>query len=713
MVFYAGKIIQSLNNPTIVVLTDRNDLDDQLYGTFCRCSHILRQNPVQATSREQLRELLKVSSGGVVFTTIQKFFPEEKGDKYPKLSDRSNIVVIADEAHRSQYDFIDGYARHMRDALPNATFIGFTGTPIEQVDRNTPAVFGNYIDIYDIEQAIEDGNTVRIYYESRLAKIELAQDKKEKIDFEFEEVTEDQEESTRTKLKSKWARLEAIVGTEKRISLIAKDIVEHFEKRKTAINGKAMIVCMSRRICIDLYKELIKLKPDWHSQDINKGKIKVIITGSASDPVSWQEFIQNKEKRKFLAERFKSEYDELEIAIVRDMWLTGFDVPCLATMYIDKPMRGHGLMQAIARVNRVFKDKPGGLIVDYIGIADELKKALSDYTASGGRGDVVLDKEKAVSVMKEKYEIVKGIIHGFKYDNLSELDFNGKTELILSAVDFIISSNDKKTRFLKYTNELSIAFSLAVPHVEALKIRDEVGFFQAVKARILKAGKTDGDGGKEDVETAIKQIISDATVPQGVIDIFAEAGLSKPDISIISEEFLEDIKKIEHKNLAVELLRKLINDEIKERFKRNIVESKEFSVMLENALNKYNNRTITTAMVIEELIELAKKIHEAKNRGQVLNLNYDELAFYDALEVNESAVRELGDEVLKKIARELLVAIKKNITIDWTIRESTQAKLRVLVKRILKRYNYPPDKQKKATETVLKQAEVICEDWNY
>ncbi len=711
MVFYAGKIIQELNNPTLVVITDRNDLDDQLFGTFSSCQQLLRQKPVQADSREHLQELLKVSSGGVVFTTIQKFFPDSKDGKYPMLSERSNIVVIADEAHRSQYDFIDGFARHMRDALPNASFIGFTGTPLEKVDRNTPAVFGNYIDIYDVEQAIEDGNTVRIYYESRLAKVKLNEKSIDKIDFDFEEITEAEEETVKDKLKNKWARLEAIVGSQKRLKLIAEDIVSHFEDRQKTIEGKAMVVGMSRRICIDLYREIVKLRPQWHDPNPQKGQIKVVITGSASDPVSWQEHIYNKSTRKELAERFKDPADPFKIAIVRDMWLTGFDVPPLHTMYIDKPMKGHGLMQTIARVNRVYKDKPGGLIVDYIGIADELKKALSKYTESGGRGEPVLDKDKAIAVMKEKYEIIKGIIHKFKYGDLSSMGTKEKSELILSLMDYVIADEDRRKRFLKYSNELSKAFSLAVPSKEALKIRDEVGLFQAVRVRIKKTSSGNGGYEDEEVNLAIKQIVSDSTISVGMVDVFSEAGLKKPDVSIISDKFLEDVKKIKHRNLAVELLKKLVNDEIKERHRKNVVESEKFSKMLEKTIDRYNRRTITAAMVIEELIELAKKINKAKGRGEELGFSEDELAFYDALETNESAVRELGDEVLRKIAKELAEIIKKNVTIDWTLRENVQAKLRVLVKRILRKYNYPPDKQKKATETVLKQAKVLCEDW--
>ena len=709
MAFYTGKLVLTLDNPTIVVLTDRNDLDDQLFGTFSRCHELLRQKPEQATSRDQLKDLLRVASGGIVFTTIQKFFPEEKGDRYPLLSERRNIIVIADEAHRSQYDFIDGFAKHLRDALPNASFIGFTGTPIEKSDRSTPAVFGNYIDIYDIEQAVEDGATVRIYYESRLAKLELKQDERPKIDPEFEEVTEGEEVEKKEKLKSKWARLEAIVGSEKRIKIIAQDIVDHFEKRLEVLDGKGMIVCMSRRICIDLHNEIVKLRPKWYDRDDDKGIIKVIMTGSASDDLSWQEHIRTKPRRRALGDRMKDPDDPLKIAIVRDMWLTGFDAPSLHTMYVDKPMRSHGLMQAIARVNRVFKDKPGGLVVDYLGIADELKKALSEYTESGGRGKTTLDKEEAVALMLEKYELTAALFHGFDYTKFFIASSREKMSLIPAAMDFILKQENGKERYLEYVTRLSQAFALAVPHEEALRIRDEVGFFQAIRSVLIKttviAGKT-----QEELDSAIRQIISKAIVSDKVIDIFDSVGLKKPDISILSDEFLEDVKRMPHKNLAFELLRKLLNDEIKTRSKKNLIQSKSFADMLEKAIKRYQNKSIETAQIIEELIELAKQMREARLRGEKLNLTDEELAFYDALEVNDSAVKVLGDEKLVIIARELVDTVRKNVTIDWTLKESVQAKLRVMVKRILKKYGYPPDKQKKATETVLEQAKLICKD---
>ena len=710
MAFYAGKLVLSLDNPTIVVLTDRNDLDDQLFGTFSRCNELLRQAPVQAESRDKLREYLKVSSGGVVFTTIQKFLPEEKGDTYPMLSERRNIIVIADEAHRSQYDFIDGFARHMRDALPNASFIGFTGTPIERHDRNTIAVFGDYIDVYDIEQAVNDGATVRIYYESRLAQLELKAEERPKIDPEFEEATEGEEVQKKEKLKSKWVRMEAIVGSEKRIKQIAKDIVNHFEERLKTLEGKGMIVCMSRRIAIELHNEIVKLRPEWYHKDDDKGFLKVIMTGSASDPVEWQEHIRNKQKRRDLGDRMKDPGDPLKLAIVRDMWLTGFDVPSLHTMYLDKPMRGHGLMQAIARVNRVFKDKPGGLIVDYLGIADDLKRALSEYTESGGKGKPAFDQEEAVALMLEKYEVVCGMFHKFEYKHFFKAAVKEKMEIITLAQEHILKQKNGKERFLAYVTQLSQAFALSVPHQEALKIRDDVGFFQAVRTRLAKyetgTGKTD-----DQLDSAIKQIISKAVASDKVIDIFEAAGLKKPDISILSDEFLAEVKGMPHKNLAFELLKKLLNDEIRARSKRNLIQGRSFAEMLEKAIKKYQNKAIEAAQVIDELIELAKKMREETKRGEDLGLSEDEIAFYDALEVNDSAVKVLGDETLKTIARELVQAVRNNVTIDWTLKESIQAKLRVMVKRVLRKYGYPPDKEKKATETVLEQATLLCKDW--
>ncbi len=710
MVFYTGKLVLSMDNPTVVVITDRNDLDDQLFGTFSRCHQLIRQEPVQADSRDKLKKCLKVASGGVVFTTIQKFFPDIKGNKYPQLSDRRNIVVIADEAHRSQYDFIDGFARHMRDALPNASFIGFTGTPIETHDRNTRAVFGDEIDIYDIEQAVNDGATVRIFYESRLVKLELKEKEEITLDPDFEEVTEGEEIAKKEQLKSKWARMEAIVGSEKRIKQIAKDIMEHFQKRLDVIKGKAMIVCMSRRICIELHNEIIKLKPDWYHQDDNKGLIKVIMTGAASDPVEWQEHIRNKQRRREIGDRMKDAADFLKIVIVRDMWLTGFDVPCLHTMYLDKPMRGHGLMQAIARVNRVFLDKPGGLVVDYLGIAEELKKALAEYTESGGKGKPLFNQDEAVALMLEKYEIVSSLFYGFDYASFFRASVKDKMSMLVFAQEHILSQEDGKARCLKYVTELSKAFALAVPHRKALEIRDNVGFFQAVRASLAKfgdkGGKTEGE-----LDSAIQQLISKAISSDEVVDIFQTAGLNKPDISILSDEFLAEVKNMPQKNLALEVLKKLLNDEIKVRSRKNLIQGRSFAEMLKKSIKKYNNKTIEAVKIIEELIELAKKMKEASTRGEKLGLTEDEIAFYDALEVNDSAVKILGDETLQTIARELVVTVRRNINIDWTLKESIQARLRVMVKRVLKKYGYPPNKAKKATQTVLEQATLLCKDW--
>ena len=710
MVFYAGRIIQrpEMKNPTIVLLTDRNDLDDQLFGTFSRCRDLLCQTPVQSENREQLKNLLNVASGGVVFTTIQKFFPE-KGEDYPKLSDRRNIVVIADEAHRSQYDFIDGFARHTRDALPNASFIGFTGTPIELADKNTPAVFGNYISVYDIQRAVEDGATVRIYYEARLAKIELKEKERPKIDPEFEEVTEGEEISVKEKLKRKWAQLEAMVGTEKRIGLVAKNIVEHFEKRLEVMDGKGMIVCMSRRICVDLYNALINLRPKWGHEEDAQGFLKVVMTGSASDPVEWQQHIRNKIRREALANNYKKPGHQFKVVIVRDMWLTGFDAPCLHTMYIDKPMRGHGLMQAIARVNRVFKDKPGGLVVDYLGIADELKKALSDYTERD-RDMTGIPQDEAVAIMLEKYEVVSSMLHGFDYSRFFSGSPAERLAVIKEVMEYILQQDDGRKRFMQAVTELSKAFALSVPHEKTLEIRDHVGFFQTVRAAFSKNTSEDGKR-PEMLDSAVRQIISKAVASDEVIDIFASAGLKRPDISILSDEFLEEVKHMPQRNLAIEVLKKLLNDEIKIRSKRNLVQSKSFAEMLEKTIRKYQNRTIDAAKVILELIELAKEMREAHKRGEKLNLTEEELAFYDALETNDSAVKILGDETLRTIAHELVKTIRKNVTIDWTVKEGVKAKLRTMVKRILRKYGYPPDKQEKATQTVLSQAELLCAEW--
>jgi type I restriction enzyme R subunit len=712
MAFYAGRVIlhPAMANPTIVVLTDRNDLDDQLFGTFARCRDLLRQPPMQAEDRADLREKLKVASGGVVFTTIQKFFPEDKGDRHPVLSHRRNIVVIADEAHRSQYDFIDGFARHMRDALPNASFIGFTGTPIEKTDANTRAVFGDYISVYDIQRAVMDGATVPIYYESRLAKLELKESERPKIDPEFEEATEGEEVERKEKLKSRWAQLEAVVGSENRIKLIARDMVDHFESRLAAMDGKAMFVCMSRRICVELYREIASLRPAWHHEDDDQGALKVVMTGSASDPLDWQFHVRNKPRREALAQRFRDPKDPFKIVIVRDMWLTGFDAPSLHTMYVDKPMRGHGLMQAIARVNRVFKDKPGGLVVDYLGLADELKAALAIYTESGGTGKTAIDQAEAVAVMLEKFEICRGLFHGFDWSHWTTGGPQDRLSMLPAAQEHILAQEDGKRRLLRAVTELSQAFALAVPHPEALHIRDDVGFFQAVRAVLAKStpGEQRTD---EELDYAIRQIISRAVVSDEVVDIFAAAGLKKPDISILSDEFLAEVRGMPQRNLAVELLRKLLAGEIKLRLRRNVVQARSFAEMLEQAVRKYQNRAIETAQVIEELIALARHMRESTARGEALGLSEDELAFYDALETNDSAVKVLGEPTLKTIARELVAIVRKNVTIDWTIRENVRAQLRVVVKRILRKYGYPPDKQERATQTVLEQAEVLSELW--
>ena len=665
---------------------------------------------MQAVDRADLRAKLSVASGGVVFTTIQKFFPEEKGDRHPVLSDRRNIVVIADEAHRSQYDFIDGFARHMRDALPHASFIGFTGTPIEKADANTRAVFGDYISVYDIQRAVVDGATVPIYYESRLAKLELKESERPKIDPEFEEATEGEEVQRKEKLKSRWAQLEAVVGSENRIKLVARDLVEHFENRLSTMDGKAMVVVMSRRIAVELYRELVALRPAWHGEDDEHGALKVVMTGSASDPLDWQPHIRNKPRREVLAARFRDATNPFQIVIVRDMWLTGFDAPSLHTMYVDKPMRGHGLMQAIARVNRVFKDKPGGLVVDYLGLADELKQALATYTEAGGTGKTALDQAEAVALMLEKYEVCQGLFHGFDWMHWTTGTPQDRLSLLPAAQEHILAQEDGKARLLRAVTELGQAFALAVPHDETLRIRDDVGFFQAVRAVLAKnvpgESKTD-----EELDHAIRQIISKAMVSDEVVDIFAAAGLKKPDISILSDEFLAEVRGMPQRNLAVELLQKLLKGEIKARLKRNVVQGRSFADLLEQSLRRYQNRAIETTRVIEELIQLAKDMRQASERGAQLGLNDDEVAFYDALETNDSAVKVLGDDNLRLIARELVKTVRANVTIDWTVRDNVRAQLRVLVKRILRKYGYPPDKQEKATQTVLEQAALLSEEW--
>ena len=712
MAFYAGRIVRepAMGNPTLVVITDRNDLDNQLFGNFSLCRDLLRQPPVQAEDRADLRRKLSVEVGGVVFTTIQKFFPDDKGDRHPVLSKRRNIVVIADEAHRSQYDFIHGFAGHIRDALPGASFIGFTGTPIEQADRSTRAVFGDHISVYDIQRAQEDRATVPIYYESRLAKIELDETARPQIDPQFEEVTEGEEISRKEKLKTKWAQLEAIVGTGERLGLVAQDIVTHFEQRCEALEGKAMVVCMSRRICVELCRKIAELRPEWHADDDGEGRVKVVMTGSASDPLDWQPHIRNKPRRQALAKRFRDPDDLFRMVLVRDMWLTGFDAPSLHTLYADKPMRGHGLMQAITRVNRVFRDKPGGLVVDYLGLAHELKQALATYTASGGKGKTTIDQREAVQLMLKYYEICLGLFHGFDWSALTTGAPEEQLKVLPAAQEHILAQENGKDRLVSAVNDLSRAFALAVPHDEALRIRDNVGFFQSVRNVLMKRtpGETRAD---EELDHAVRQIIAGAVAPEGVVDIYASAGLQKPDISILSEDFLAEVRDMPQRNLAVEVLRKLLEGEVRTRTRRNVVLGRSFADMLEQTVLRYRNRAIEAAQVIEELIALAKEMREADRRGEELGLSDDELAFYDALETNDSAVKVLGDEVLRGIARELVDTVKQNATIDWTMRADVRARLRVLVKRILRKHGYPPDKQEQATLTVLKQAEALSEEW--
>jgi len=720
MLFYAARVVRhpAMKNPTLVVLTDRNDLDDQLFGQFQRCHELLRQMPVQADSVENLRTLLKVASGGVVFTTIQKFSPETKGERMALLSDRQNIVVIADEAHRSQYDLIDGLARNLRDALPNASFIGFTGTPIEKNDANTRAIFGDYISIYDIQRAVADKATVPIYYESRIAKLALNQAALPKIDEEFDEITEGEEEDKKQKLKSKWAALEALVGDPKRIALVAADLVQHYERRLEAMDGKAMVVCMSRRICVDLYKAIIKLRPDWASaqdDDIEAEKkqacvVKIVMTGSADDGPDWQPHIRNKPRRRDLATRFKDSRDPFRIVIVRDMWLTGFDAPCLHTMYADKPMHGHGLMQAIARVNRVFRDKPGGLVVDYLGLADQLKHALATYTDSGGQGSPSIDTAQAIALMQEKHEVACAIMHGFNWDKWTTGTPAERLGLIPAGQEHVLQQEDGKQRFVQVVTDLSRAFALCAATDEAVELRDDIAFFQAIKAQLAKTSGRQRP--PEELDHAIRQLVSTAIMAdEGIIDVFTAAGLKKPDISILSDQFLAEVRGLKHKNVAAELLAKLLKDEIRSRSVRNLVQGRAFSEMLKNTLNAYHNRAIATQEVIEELIKLAKEMDAATKRGHDLGLNEDEVAFYEALAENESAVQAMGNDELKVIAAELVTQVRKSVTIDWAVRESARARIKVMVKRILKKHGFPPDLQEEATKTVLAQAELLSAMW--
>lgn len=727
MVFYTGKIVLALNNPTILVITDRNDLDDQLFDTFAGCGNLLRQEPMQIENRDDLKQKLKVASGGVIFTTIQKFQPEE-GNVYDELSDRRNIIVIADEAHRTQYGFkpktvddkdqdgnvigkkiVYGFAKYLRDALPNATYLGFTGTPIESSDVNTPAVFGNYVDIYDISQAVEDGATVKIYYESRLAKINLS-DEGKKLVKELDDELGNDDLSETQKAKAKWTQLEALIGSENRVKEVANDIVTHFEARQEVFNGKGMIVAMSRRIATRLYEEIIKLRPHWHNDDLDKGVIKVIMTASSSDGPSLAKHHTTKQQRRNLANRMKDTNDELKLVIVRDMWLTGFDAPSMHTLYIDKPMKGHNLMQAIARVNRVYGDKPGGLVVDYLGIASDLKKALSFYSDSGGKGDPALAQEQAVALMLEKLEVVSQMYHGFAYEHYFDSDTRGKLTLILEAEEHVLGLEDGKKRYINEVTALSSAFAIAVPHDEAMDVKDEVSFFQAVKARLVKFSGTGGGLSDEEMETTIRQVIDKALVTEQVIDIFDASGIKKPDISVLSEEFLLEVQGMKHKNIALEVLKKLLNDEIKTRMKTNLVQSKSLMEMLENSIKKYHNKIITAAEVIEELIKLSKDIHQMDEEPKAMGLTDFEYAFYTAIANNDSAKELMEKDVLRELAVVLTQRVRENASIDWTIKESVRSKLKVIVKRTLRQFGYPPDMQMLATETVLKQAEMIANE---
>ena len=722
MCCYAGKLLQQpeMNNPTIVVVTDRNDLDGQLFATFCNAQELLRQTPVQADSREELRELLAArQSGGIIFTTVQKFSLLNAEDNHPVLSERNNIVVISDEAHRSQYGFkakldtktgqyVYGYAKHMRDAIPNASFIGFTGTPISQEDKDTRAVFGDYVSIYDIQDAVDDGATVPIYYESRLAKLDINRAEIEALNEEVDEVIEDEEDlSLRERTKSKWAQLTKLVGAEPRLKEVAEDLVRHFEARTAVVEGKGMIVCMSREICVHLYNEIIKIRPAWHDPDPEKGAIKIVMTGSAADRLLLQPHIYNKTTKKRLEKRFKDAKDDLKLVIVRDMWLTGFDCPSCHTMYVDKPMRGHNLMQAIARVNRVFKDKPGGLVVDTIGIANELKQALKIYVNAQGKGAPTLRAEEALSILLEKMDVVRGLFHGFDYS-----DYQTRAhQILILAANHILGLTDGKKRFLDVMAAITKAFSLCGTLDEAAPLRREIAFFAAIRAAIVKHTTVDSKLSEEQKNSALKQILDNAVIAEGVADIFQLAGLDKPNIGLLSDEFLDDVRNMKTRNLAVELLEKLLRDSIKARTRSNVVMEQKFSERLLATLNRYHARAIETAQVIEELIQMAKDFQQALKRDEELGLNPDEVAFYDALANNESAVRELGDEILKKIAIEITEKLRSSTSVDWQVRDSVRAKLRNLVRRTLRKWKYPPDKQDEAVELVLKQAEVLCAGW--
>lgn len=726
MMFYAGKLVKepALGNPTIVVITDRNDLDNQLFGTFSACSDVLRQEPLQADSREDLRELLSRDAGGVIFTTIQKFFPEDGGDTYPELSGRTNIIVIADEAHRSQYglkariresdsQMVYGNAKYLRDALPNASYIGFTGTPIEFEDKSTPAVFGDYIDIYDVQRAVEDESTVPIYYESRLIDLGMDESTKRWLDEEVDDLLEGEEVSRQDRLKAEYAQKQAIVGNSERLELVAKDIIEHFGARLEVIDGKGMIVTMSRQIAADLYDKIISLRPEWHSDDPEKGAIKAIITGSASDEANLQRHIRGKVNLTKIEKRFKEPASDLKLVIVCDMWLTGFDVPSLHTMYLDKPLKGHNLMQAIARVNRVYPGKTGGLVVDYLGVATALRDAMETYTQSGGKGAPTLDIREAIAEMKRRYEIVRDLFYGFDYLRFFGADTHGKLQIILDAQEHILGIENGEKRLRQHVTELTKAFALAMPDPEALKLREEVAFFQAIKARLEKiTDSTAGGPTDADYRMALKQIIDKAIAPLGVVDVFTAAGLDRPELSVLSDEFLAEIRNMERRNLAVESLQKLLNDEVRVRFGKNIVKTGEFSAMLEAALTSYRNGTIEAAQVIEELIAIAKKLREEGNREEVKGLSEDEVLFYDALVANGSAVDVMKDDQLRDLARILVQQVRNDARVDWQVRESVQAKLRINVKKTLIKYGYPPDQQALATQLVLEQAKSYGDAWS-
>lgn len=727
MVFYTGLLVvhREMNNPTIVVITDRNDLDEQLFDAFVAGENLLRQVPRQAESRAGLRQLLQTAGGGIVFTTIQKFLPEDGSDDFPLLSNRHNIIVIADEAHRSQYGFGArthfvkdgaktkyGFAKYLRDALPEATFIGFTGTPIEKEDASTPAVFGNYIDVYDIEQAVEDGATVPVYYESRLVQVHLKDEEKAELDAEVEGITESEEATATEKSKAKWSRQEAIIGHEQRVKSIVADILKHFEARQEIFAGKAMIVATSRRIAVAMYDEITALRPEWHDEDKNKGQVKVIMTSSSSDPATWQQHNTSKAERKTLRERFQDPDDPLQVVIVRDMWLTGFDAPCLTTMYLDKIMRGHSLMQAIARVNRVYKDKDGGRVVDYIGIASNLKQALVSYTQSNGRGAPAFEQEQAVEKMLEKYAVVAAMFGQFAYKTYFFAGTQEKLRLILEAEEHVLGLENGKDRFTREVGLLEKAFALSVPDPRAMEIKAEVGFFQAVKARLKKFERQGSGKSPDEMETAIRQLVDKAVAVDGVIDIFAAAGINKPDVSILSDDFLQEIQGMKRKNLALELLKKLLNDELRARTRKNLAQGRKFSEMLEAALRKYRNNLLTTAQVIEELIQLAKEIKVSDDKAVGMGLSDDEVAFYDALALNESAREVMGDDTLRSLAQVLVQRVRQNMSIDWSIKESARAKLRTTVRRLLREYGYPPDQQKLATENILQQTELLADGWS-